>query len=123
MIYDPEKQTVECNGKTINFYCGKDFNDTAEILAWLAFGRLSLQDAYIDIMETNTIPINDDIKMFISRQLKKSFENATAKMINDGVLLTGSGCKPPKTGEFHKVQEEEFLNGTSEIKPKGFLSQ
>jgi len=104
MIYDPEKQTVEFNGQTINFYCGKDFNDTATVLAMLAFGRTSLQDAYIDIMEINNNSIDDDIKMFIIKEMKLKYEYSIKKMVEDGVLVSGSGCEPPKTGVFSSVK-------------------
>ena len=72
MIYNPAKHTVEHQGRTINFYCGKDFNDTAIILARLAFGRTSLQDAYVDMNEVNNTSTDDDITMFFIK------ENVTA---------------------------------------------
>jgi len=53
LTYSPDLKEIKdsLSGKKIDFYCGKEFNETAIVLSMLSAGYLSLQDAYIDMME------------------------------------------------------------------------
>ena len=47
-IYDPEKQIVEFEGRSVVLYCGPELTDEAIFILDIYFGRLSPQDALID---------------------------------------------------------------------------
>lgn len=50
IVYNPSERTIECNGVVYDFYCGKDLDEQSMVLVQLVFGKITLQDAYIDTL-------------------------------------------------------------------------
>jgi len=51
ITYDPNKKTVEFKDNSVDLFCGSTMNEHALILAEMALGTISLQDAYTLISE------------------------------------------------------------------------
>lgn len=80
LIYDPKEKKIGLinDPDKTDFYCGEEFNKVAEVLAQVYYHNVSLQDAYVEMINH----INENQIKGVGEQI----QNKLDEMLDKGVI-------------------------------------